>query len=292
MRRNGASDEEIARYKKDFAMADAAAALGASEETGDKIASATGDKIVSATFRYGLLDRDITITSEGSRHWRRATVYDRGSIVFMVNGDEFGKFDDLGSDTNEFEESISTAIVHTFSGKTEKPWASDDTFDGLLVVPEGILNGIKNEAPPGRFFSGRSVTNTQSWSPAPDGEVWKQHPLLKEPTGMYFPDEAAFYVDRKIEFGSLVQGRSIHLEKKAWWEWGELAYWCPVLKRCICKGEMLRLEHWFHNGDGSAQQRYFYNQNEMLDMHGGLDGMPSDDDRDAKGPAMKKQKST
>ena len=35
-----------------------------------------------------------------------------------------------------------------------------------------------------------------------------------------------------------------------------------------------RQEDWFHNGDGSAQQRYFYNQYEMLDMHGGLECIP------------------
>ena len=62
----------------------------------------------------------------------------------------------------------------------------------------------------------------------------------------------------------------VQLEEKLWHKFGALAYWCPVLKRFISEGERLRLEHWFHNGDGSAQQRYFYNQNEMLDMHGGF----------------------
>ena len=55
---------------------------------------------------------------------------------------------------------------------------------------------------------------------------------------------------------------------------GSKAYWCPVLKRFISDGERLRLEHWFHNGDGSAQQRYYYDQIEMLDRHGGLASLP------------------
>jgi hypothetical protein len=31
-----------------------------------------------------------------------------------------------------------------------------------------------------------------------------------------------------------------------------------------------KLKHWFHDGDGSAQQRYFYNQVEILKQHGGV----------------------
>jgi len=48
----------------------------------------------------------------------------------------------------------------------------------------------------------------------------------------------------------------------------------------LLEGERLSQEHWFHNGDGSAQQRYFYDQNEMLDMHGGLESLPSDINED------------
>jgi len=62
---------------------------------------------------------------------------------------------------------------------------------------------------------------------------------------------------------------------EGWVENGLLAYWCPVLQRFISEGERYRLEHWFHNGDGSAQERYYYDQNEMLDMHGGLEKLPT-----------------
>jgi hypothetical protein len=39
---------------------------------------------------------------------------------------------------------------------------------------------------------------------------------------------------------------------------------------------MLRQEHWFHNGNGSAHQRYYYGQNEMLAKYGGLASLPRD----------------
>jgi hypothetical protein len=55
---------------------------------------------------------------------------------------------------------------------------------------------------------------------------------------------------------------------------GAMKYWCPVKRKFMTEGEMLRREHWFHNGDGSAQQRYFYIQNEMLDKYGGSASLP------------------
>jgi uncharacterized protein YcgI (DUF1989 family) len=56
--------------------------------------------------------------------------------------------------------------------------------------------------------------------------------------------------------------------------YGAMQYWCPVKRKFMTEGGMLRQEHWFHNGDGSAQQRYFYSQNEMLDKYGGSASLP------------------
>ena len=102
--------------------------------------------------------------------------------------------------------------------------------------------------------------------------------------------------------GSTVAIKKLRMSEdriERWWEErGLLAYWCPVLKRFVSEGERLRQEHWFHNGDGSANQRYYYNQMEMLDMHGGLENLPQSIDevgsselgnQDSKMPA-KKQK--
>jgi hypothetical protein len=33
---------------------------------------------------------------------------------------------------------------------------------------------------------------------------------------------------------------------------GAMKYWCPVKRKFTTEGEMLRQEHWFPNGDGSA----------------------------------------
>jgi hypothetical protein len=60
-----------------------------------------------------------------------------------------------------------------------------------------------------------------------------------------------------------------------WKKNGALAFWCPVLKRFISDGERFRQQHWFHNGDGSAQKRDFYNQMEMLDRNEGLANLPT-----------------
>jgi hypothetical protein len=88
---------------------------------------------------------------------------------------------------------------------------------------------------------------------------------------MYFTDAQAYCVESMIE----CPGMRFEVMEKSWRERGSMAYWCPVLKRFISEGEKYRLQHWFHNGDGSAQQRYYYNQFEMLDMHGGLDKIPT-----------------
>lgn len=57
----------------------------------------------------------------------------------------------------------------TFSGRHIEPWAFDGRFESLRVVPEEVLKGVRNEAPPGKFFSGKSVTDLRGWTPAPDG---------------------------------------------------------------------------------------------------------------------------
>ena len=179
----------------------------------------------------------------------------------------------------------------TFSGERRETWAFRDRFDEMKVVPEEVLKGVKNEAPPGKFFSGKSVTNPQeisTWFPAPEGQTWVQK------YGFYCSDKEAYCLKKYLE--TLMSEDRI---ERSWEERGLLAYWCPVLKRFVSEGERLRQEHWFHNGDGSANQRYYYNQMEMLDMHGGLENLPPSIDKvdgsselgnqDSKMPA-KKQK--
>ena len=262
MRSRGISEAVIAQYEDDIRYADSML-IGMPEED-------PRDKIVSGTFGYEGVQ--VTISSEGSRHWRSATVHDCGSRVYLPGDNEFGRFDDTGYETDEdFPDAVhTTAIV---SGRRERPWAYDGRFEELLIVPKEVLQGVKNEAPPGRFFSGKSLTNSHQrpkWSPAPDGKTWLQHPFLKKPNGMYVSDEQAFYMNKIIQ----CPGMKREIMEKAWKERETLAYWCPVLKRFLSEGERLRQEHWFHNGDGSAQQRYFYNQIEMLDLHGGLKNLP------------------
>lgn len=159
----------------------------------------------------------------------------------------------------------------------ETPWLGGGHFERVLVVPEEILEGVQNEAPPGKLFSGRALPNTADWSPAPDGKVWIEHPYLKEPRGTYVPDQEYHLVDFFLQNGYFNNVDP----NRFWQERGALAFWCPVLQRFLSEGERLRQEHWFHNGDGSAQQRYFYSQYEMLDKHGGLASLPThvgDDD--------------
>ena len=263
MRRGGASEAAIARFKQDLAAVDAAIANAPDEDP--------YDKIVSETFTYNDGNR-VTITSEGSRHWRNATVQDTGSIVYIPMKNKFGKFADTDYESDEEfpEEKHTTAIVYTFSGGKETPRAWDDKFDEILVVPDEVFNGVRNEAPPGRFFSGHSK-NGNGWSPAPEGKVWLKHPFIKEPNGMYLNDCSYFIIKKRIECA----GIRPEIIEKVWWERGTLAYWCPVLQRFITEGERYRLQHWFHNGNGSAQERYYYDQNEMLDLHGGLGKLPT-----------------
>lgn len=286
MRRNGANEAAIAMFARDLAVVDAVVANAPEEDP--------RDKIVSETFNYNdgnprtPTPQKITITSEGSRHWREATIHDTGSIVYIPMENKFGEFDDTGYETDEEfpEEKHTTAIVYKFSGgqETGLGCAFDDKFDELLVVPDEVLKGVRNESAPGSFFSGQSSRNVNQWNPAPEGKVWFKHPFLKKPNGMYLNDCEYYCVKKLIG----CPGMRPEIVEKSWRERGLLAYWCPVMQRFITDGERYRLQHWFHNGNGTAQERYYYDQNEMLDMHGGLDKLPTnifssskDDDDDS-----------
>lgn len=271
MRRNGANEAAIAMFARDLAAVDAVVANAPEEDP--------RDKIVSETFNYNdgnpcTAPQKITITSEGSRHWRKATIQDTGSIVYIPMENKFGEFDDTGYETDEEfpEETHTTAIVYKFSGGQETfGYADDDKFDELLVVPDEILKGVRNESAPGSFFSGQSSRNVNQWNPAPEGKVWFKHPFLKKPNGMYLNDCDYYCVKTLIG----CPGMRPEIVEKSWRERGLFAYWCPVMQRFITDGERYRLQHWFHNGNGTAQERYYYDQNEMLDMHGGLDKLPT-----------------
>jgi hypothetical protein len=266
MRRNGATESALAMFAEDMRVVDSYAEEAPEEDP--------RDKIVSETFPYnnGGTISQITISSKGSRHWRVATVEDVGSIVYLPMDNEFGELDDTGYETDEEFPDVKyrTAIIYTFSGRQETQWESDGKFEDSLIVPDEVLQGVKTEAPPGKFFSGKSCTNSLSWKPAPDGKTWLQHPFLRNPSGMYLTDEQAYYTKKMISCPEMHP----EIMEKGWRERGSLAFWCPVLKRFLSEGEMFRQQHWFHNGDGSAQERYYYNQCEMLDMHGGLANLP------------------
>ncbi|CAB9511986.1 expressed unknown protein [Seminavis robusta] len=266
MRRNGASPEAVEMCESRL--------QGIYSLTAD--VPEPRDEIVSWTFYYqppGGTGREVTITSETRRHWRTATTEDIGSIVFLLHNtpQEFGKLDGQNEEEDEmFEGEFHTVgIIHTQSGQQEAPGADDmGNLEGVLVVPEEVLNNVNNEAPPGKIFSGRTQTG-EVWSPAPDGQVWMEHPRLKTPRGMLMSDELQCHTDFFIRRGSVGVD-----PERFWMERGSVAHWCPILQRFISEGERLRQQHWFHNGDGSAQQRYFYNQIEMLDRHGGLANLP------------------
>mmetsp|Transcript_6680 Transcript_6680/g.16447 ORF Transcript_6680/g.16447 Transcript_6680/m.16447 type:complete len:245 (-) Transcript_6680:639-1373(-) len=111
MRRNGADEATIAMYARTFAMADAAVADAPDEP-----------KIVRETFNYK--GRSISISSEGSRHWRLATVDDVRSIVYMDMWPyKFGQFKDIGytSDEDSLTRNIRQRMLTTSlaGGKTD-----------------------------------------------------------------------------------------------------------------------------------------------------------------------------
>jgi len=113
MRSGGVSESVIAIFEADFKAVDSI--------VGDMPNEDPRDKIVTKTFSYnsGRGIADVTISSEGSRHWRQATIHDCGSIVYLPEGNEFGEFDDTGYETDEEfpDTKHTTAIVYTFSGR-------------------------------------------------------------------------------------------------------------------------------------------------------------------------------
>jgi hypothetical protein len=98
---------------------------------------------------------------------------------------------------------------------------------------------------------------------SPEGMVWYDHPFF---TGnqKYFTDWEYFFAKQQVlEFGF---DFDLNSKYELWLTSGKLEFWCPVLKKFMQEGKMLCQEHWFHNGDDpSAQQQYYYTQNEMLD---------------------------
>jgi hypothetical protein len=147
----------------------------------------------------------IHITSETSRHWREATVRDEGDIVLYSDygGAEFGEFDEVEQiKIDDCVEQVAT--IFTQSGKMVQSSYAGDTgiFENVWVVPDGILQGVDDEAPPGRFFSGRSIKRSSSscWSPAPEGNVCCDHPFLGNGP-QYFTGFQHYVAKRMINVG-------------------------------------------------------------------------------------------
>jgi hypothetical protein len=131
---------------------------------------------------------------------------------------------------------------------------SQGHFEDIRIVPDAVLQGVRDEAPPGKLFSGKYVRGSRPWTPSPEGMVWYDHPFITKGQ-KYFTDRQYFFARRRVRFAGvpLDADREIGM----WLTHGQIEFWCPVLKKFVSEGEMLRQEHWFHNGDGLAQQRYY-----------------------------------
>lgn len=151
-------------FKKDLEAVDAAIDSVSDEED--------EERIVHSTLT---LDPPLNFTSETWRHWRKATIKDVGKIVFcdFQYGDNpaFGELDDLEDVEDEFSE-VQPIIYKEDGTISNGTYAMAGIFENVLIVPESILQGVTNEAPPGKHFSGQSLANSDTWSPAPDGMVW------------------------------------------------------------------------------------------------------------------------
>ena len=129
--------------------------------------------------KYG----SVTISDEGWWNWRQATTEDVGAIVLFreLLGDfeEFGEMDDIEQEPDEEfpDELDDVAIVYTQGGQRQTRSAYQGHFEELRIVPEAVLQGVRGEAPPGKFFSGKSVGGSQTWTPSPEGMVWYAHPF-------------------------------------------------------------------------------------------------------------------
>jgi hypothetical protein len=280
----GVSAENVAAFQRDL---DEIALIAAGTSS---IPEDVKDEIIHWTFHHFALGQIIHITSETSRHWREATVRDEGKVVLFSDygkAAEFGRFEQIVQIPNEDEDCVDedmVAAIITQSGKTVQSGYASGTgiFENVLVVPDVILRGVNDEAPPGRFFSGRLIKRSSNswltsnilWSPAPEGKVWCDHPFLKNGP-QYFTDFQHFCVKRTIEFGVNDQlDCAVAYRMYEGSMYGAMQYWCPVKRKFMTEGEMRREQNWFHNGNGSVQQQYFYSQNEMLDKHGGSASLP------------------
>ncbi|KAL7530129.1 hypothetical protein ACHAWF_003256 [Thalassiosira exigua] len=299
MRRRGVDEATIARCREDAAVADAAMLAGIPEEDHSKeirrgtfseevlrclgvdLPASARDSVSIGGDSFTM--RTITVTSEGSRHWRAATIKDFPCPVYVHSASDicpFGVFEKVHEIEDEDGTRHLAASVQYLNRSRHRFYEFGGKFEDVSVIPREVLTGVKDEAPPGRLFSGGSVRDGSGrWSPAPKGKAWIEHPFLRNPNGTYLPHEHAFYTQKTIACSGIVTPRVVDRAprkewEKSWREYGALQYWCPVLKRFLSEGERLRQRHWFHDGDGSANRRYFYDQYEMIDMHGGLDCVP------------------
>jgi len=190
-----------------------------------------------------------------------------GRLLVLVSKDDgsdniFGEFDDVEHEPDEEipDETNTSAIVYTQNGDQ---WISGSSsggkFDNMWIVPEQVLRGVRNEAPPGSFFTGKSVPNSDAWSPAPDGKVWYEHPNLKVEDRLVSDFE--YFTAKRMGEDNSFDGCdkdkvAVHM-MMLYERLGRFKYWCPVKRNFMCEGEMMRQQHWFRNGDGSAQQRRY-----------------------------------
>eukprot|EP00562_Extubocellulus_spinifer_P023677 CAMPEP_0178634740 /NCGR_PEP_ID=MMETSP0698-20121128/12784_1 /TAXON_ID=265572 /ORGANISM="Extubocellulus spinifer, Strain CCMP396" /LENGTH=356 /DNA_ID=CAMNT_0020274413 /DNA_START=46 /DNA_END=1116 /DNA_ORIENTATION=+ len=229
----------------------------------------------------GTSNPKVHYTSENHELWRNAVPSDAGgTIVFCQYDKVFGEFDDTDEEPDEEFPDVTIPVAIVYTPKGMKTFhESSGHFEDLKVVPEGVLKGVKNEAPPGKFFSGKSTVGSSAWTPAPEGYVWFDHPRLTK--GPQYLTYFEYYCAKRMidldmshdEFTSKYAEGNIRF----WQERASIEFWCPVQKKFMCAGERLQNRHWFHNGDGSAQQRRYYTQFEMLDKYGGFDFGPNAD---------------
>mmetsp|Transcript_18499 Transcript_18499/g.40061 ORF Transcript_18499/g.40061 Transcript_18499/m.40061 type:complete len:354 (-) Transcript_18499:71-1132(-) len=217
----------------------------------------------------------VNYTAENHQYWRKATAEDAcGTIVYCAYDKVFGDLDDTEEEPDEEfpDEMCTMAIVYTQDGRQRisSSLSSDGVFDDLHVVPDTVLRGVKNEAPPGKFYSGKSILNSSDWSPAPDGMVWLEDPRIQDGS-RYCTDFEYYILSRMLDLGLSGSDMDTWLnpELEFWKTSGSIQYWCPVTKQFLCEGERRRSPHWFHNGDGSAQKRRYYWQWEMFNKYGG-----------------------
>lgn len=219
----------------------------------------------------------IKITSVGSRHWRHAMPNEAKDTLVLYHDDgvpKLGRFQEVQGDC--------AVVCNADETGSKRFWRSESRFPRVAffrqvrVVPDSVLRNVRNEAPPGKFFSGRDEKTTnpwhmKPWCPAPEGKVWQTAVNAPGTEPTYLDEES----DRILKW--IIQGGGNHClpeARKAFDDKFKYHVWCPVTYQFLSEPQVFRSKHWFHNGDGSAQQRYFYSQNEMLERHGGLQHVP------------------